>query len=244
MKTAYINLRHNHGERFNIFKSGFKALGYEVVSGFPDVSYISKGDVFCTWNRFSQADRIAKAFESGGGNVIVCENATWGNEFAGKKWLHIAKKYHNTAGMFNVGSSSRWDSLKVELLPFRCTGETVILPQRGLGSSPVRMPASWPVKALKKYQCRVRSHPGNIKPPKLSLEDDLANCRRVITWGSGAAIKALIMGVNVVSEMPNWIGEQDNTEESRLAMFNRLAWAQWTHEEIESGFAFTCLINR
>jgi hypothetical protein len=64
----------------------------------------------------------------------------------------------------------------------------------------------------------------------------------VITWGSGAAIKALLWGIQAVSEMPNWIGEQDNTPESRLEMFRRLALAQWELHEIESGEAFACLL--
>jgi hypothetical protein len=42
--------------------------------------------------------------------------------------------------------------------------------------------------------------------------------------------------------MPQWIGEQDNTDAGRLAMFQRLAWAQWRLSEIESGFAFRWLL--
>ena len=65
---------------------------------------------------------------------------------------------------------------------------------------------------------------------------------KVVTWGSGAAIKALQMGIRVHSDMPHWIGEQDNTTEGRLAMFRRLAWAQWTLEEIASGLPFERLL--
>ena len=50
-------------------------------------------------------------------------------------------------------------------------------------------------------------------------------------------------GIRVESHMPNWIGEQDNTDEGRVAMFRRLAWAQWTLEEIESGEPFQRLIR-
>ena len=49
-------------------------------------------------------------------------------------------------------------------------------------------------------------------------------------------------GIPALSEMPHWIGEQDNTEAGRLAMFRRLAWAQWTHEEIADGEAFARLL--
>jgi hypothetical protein len=64
----------------------------------------------------------------------------------------------------------------------------------------------------------------------------------VVTWGSGAAIKALQWGIPVVSEMPDWIGEQDNTDAGRLEMFRRLAWAQWTMEEIAHGEPFARLL--
>jgi hypothetical protein len=50
------------------------------------------------------------------------------------------------------------------------------------------------------------------------------------------------MGISVTSEMPNWIAEQDNTEEGRLAMFRRLTWAQWRLDEIASGDAFDWLL--
>jgi len=117
----------------------------------------------------------------------------------------------------------------------------VILPQRGIGSEPTKMPGTWPKKALKRYGGRVRTHPG--RHPGLSLEDDLANCGRVVTWGSGAAIKALLMGIPVISDMPNWVGGQDNTDCGRLDMFRRLAWAQWRLSEISSGDAFKWLLN-
>jgi hypothetical protein len=71
----------------------------------------------------------------------------------------------------------------------------------------------------------------------------LAKASKVVTWGSGAAIKALMMGIRVESHMPNWIGEQDNTDEGRLAMFRRLAWANWRLSEIESGQAFRWLLQ-
>lgn len=165
--------------------------------------------------------------------MLVAENATWGNEFAGRRWYTLARNRHNTAGMFPVGGNERWDRLGVEPAAWRTSGETVILAQRGIGSDPTRMPMGWPQRAQARHGGRIRSHPGRgvAKP----LEDDLAHAGKVVTWGSGAAIHALLMGIPVVSEMTNWIGEQDNTELGRLEMLRRLAWAQWELAEIESG---------
>ena len=98
------------------------------------------------------------------------------------------------------------------------------------------MPSDWP----RVQRGRLRPHPGKLlgKP----LEDDLAGAGKVVTWGSGAAVKALLMGIPVESHMPRWVAEQDNTEAGRLAMFRRLAWAQWTIDEIASGEPFRRLL--
>jgi hypothetical protein len=180
-------------------------------------------------------------FESQGLPVLVTENAAWGNDFAGDKWYTLARKRHNTAGMFPIGGSSRWDGLGIELPAWRTEGETVILAQRGIGSAPTAMPLRWAEKIHRQAGGRIRSHPGT--KPAVSVEDDLAQCGRVITWGSGAAIKALLMGMPVTSYMPKWIGEQDNTDAGRLAMFRRLAWAQFRLSEFESGEAFARMLN-
>lgn len=236
---AWLNLRYTVTERRLAFESGLEALGYKVYPGMTDDP--KPGDIFVTWNRIGRGNGCASAFEKRKLPVLVTENATWGNDFMGGRWYTIARHYHNTAGCFDIGPASRWDSLGVTLPPFRTKGETVILPQRGIGSEPTRMPATWPQKARRRHGGRIRQHPGRHKAKP--LEDDLRTCGKVITWGSGAAIKALLMGIPVISDMPNWIGEQDNTIEGRLAMFRRLAWAQWTLDEIASGYAFKRLLG-
>lgn len=170
------------------------------------------------------------------GRVLVAENATWGNDFAGKHWYSIARDWHNTAGTFPIGSPDRWHSLGYRLHRWRTEGETVVLPQRGIGPREVAMPRGWTAKG------RIRSHPGK-HGSGTTLELDLAHAGKVITWGSGAAVKALLWGIPVESHYPRWIGKQDNTDTGRLAMFERLAWAQWTHEEIAEGLPFRRLLG-
>lgn len=229
---AWLNLRHQQSERGAAFRKGLERLGYEVELGIPS----SPDDLFVTWNRIGQADRAANIFESAGRPVLVCENATWGNDFAGGQWLTMARNRHNTAGMFPVGGHDRWDSLRVDLQPWRTSGETVILAQRGIGSPPTVMPHGWAYH----QKGRLRPHPGRgLSKP---LADDLAKAGKVVTWGSGAAVLALMWGIPIESHMPNWIAEQDNTDAGRLAMFRRLAWAQWRLEEVSSGKAFEWLL--
>lgn len=236
---AWLNLRHAVPERWQAFSRGLERLGYSVQQGVT--SRPGAGDILVTWNRIRDGNQAAGVFESRGLPVLVTENASWGNDFAGARWYFLARNYHNRADGFYIGDADRWDSLGIPLQPFRRHGETVILPQRGIGPQGVAMPTGWTERALNRYGGRVRQHPGT-RPAK-PLEADLAQAGRVVTWGSGAAIKALLWGIPVISEMPGWIGEQDNTDAGRLAMFRRLAWAQWRLSEFESGEALDWLLQ-
>jgi hypothetical protein len=227
---AWLNLRHHNSARAEAFRQGLRACGYDVVEG---VTYDpAAGDVLVTWNRIGQGDRAAREFSRREATVIVAENATWGNYFAGGEWLTLARDWHNTAGCFPIGGPERWDALGVELARWRTEGETVVLPQRGIGAN--GMPHGWTARG------RVRRHPG--RGDATPLEDDLERAGKVVTWGSGAAVKALLWGIPVESHMPNWIAAQDNTDAGRLAMFRRLAWAQWRMDEIAAGEPFRRLL--
>jgi hypothetical protein len=220
---ARLNLRYTVPERRVAFEHGLKRIG--------------DPEVFVTWNRIGMADQVARQYEARGLPVIVAENAAWGNEFAGRQWYSLALGMHNTAGRFPVGDSDRFDGLGVELEAWRVDGERIVLPQRGIGPVGVAMPHGWTAQ----QRGRVRAHPGT--KACIPLEQDLAFAGQVVTWGSGAAIKALMWGIPVESHMPNWIGEQNNTDAGRLAMFRRLAWAQWDLAEIASGVPFERLLK-
>lgn len=234
MKRAFLNLRLTNRDRCELFERGLRLHGFKVEYGAP----MNPGpqDTLLTWNRIGVGASSARAFEAAGLPVIVVENAAWGNEFAGDRWYSIARNRHNTAGCFPVGGPERWDALGVELAPWRTQGETVILAQRGIGVKPTAMPLGWAQTAQTRHGGRIRPHPG--KKPAKALRDDLAKAGKVVTWGSGAAIQALQWGIPVHSDMPDWIGQQDNTDAGRLAMFRCLAWAQFCHKEISSGYAF------
>lgn len=236
---AWLNLRHAVPERWRAFAAGLQRLGYTVQPGVTQRP--GPRDVLVSWNRVQDGRLAADAFESRGRPVLVTENASWGNDFAGRRWYTLARGLHNTAARFPVGGPERWAGLGVELEPWRRGGETVILPQRGIGPPAVAMPRHWPGQAFKRHGGRIRPHPG--QGGGVDLQEDLAQAGQVVTWGSGAAIKALLWGIPVRSDMPGWIGEQDNTDAGRLQMFERLAWAQWTLDEIASGEPFARLLN-
>jgi hypothetical protein len=224
-------LRYSPPARVELFTRGLQALGYQVRDG------IGVGDLFVSWNRIGTADQVAHDCERQRVPVIVAENSSCGGMMPAH--IHVTRTRHNTAGVYPVGGPERWDRLQVPLLPWRATGgETVVLAQRGIGSHPTAQPRGW-----QHLQAgRVRPHPGR-HGAAIPLADDLARASRVITWGSAAAIQALAWGIPVQSGMPHWIGEQDNTDGGRLAMLRRMAWAQWSKEEICSGEAFRWLLQ-
>lgn len=226
---VYLNLRYAIQSRVDAFVSGLNTLGFAVGNRIDS-------DLFVTWNRIGDADRIAQQFEAHGKPVIVSENAAWGNEFNGGKWHTLGLGRHNTAGCFPVGGAERWDSLGVKLDPWRTEGETVVLGQRGIGV--YGMPRDWPSKV--KHLGRYRPHPG--RSTGVPLQCDLKNAAKVITWGSGAAVKALMWGIKVESHYPEWVARQGNCDESRLEMFRRLAWGQWQLDEIATGEPFRRLL--
>jgi hypothetical protein len=224
-----IILRHFHSPKARLFKDGLEALGYKA-------SEPRNADVLVIWNRYGGDVYHAQEAEARGAKVLIAENATWGNEFAGKRWYSLWPTLHNRASSIRPGGPDRWDSLGVTLEPWRNGPEVIGLPQRGIGPRAIAMPSGWTPPGC----TRIRKHPG--KGPCKPLEEDLAQAGRVVTWGSGAAVKALAWGIPVDSHMPDWCAEQDNTDSGRLAMFQRLAWAQFTHAEIASGEAFRCVL--
>lgn len=228
---AYLNLRHLDSERAQWFRVGLKAIGYSKV--LPGAGL---GDLLISWNRIGVGNSVANECERRGIPILVAENASWGATVPGR-WLHMSRTRHNTAGLFPVGCAERWDRLGVTLDPFRTEGETVVLGQRGIGSPPVAQPRGWE----QGIAGRLRAHPGRGTPKP--LRDDLANAGKVVTWGSAAAVEALSWGISVESHMPQWIGQQANTEADRLRMFREMAWSQFTPEEIASGWALKWLLT-
>lgn len=248
MKRAWIGLREQPHYRRDAFAEGARRVGYAPQYGLT--MQPGDSDILVIWNRFNGADDAASAFEQRGLPVLVAENGYLGNDFAGDRWYAISRNHHNGAGSWNNYGSARWDSLGIELLPYRTEGsELVLLPQRGIGERGVAMPHDWTAAAARRSNGRVRLHPGTRDC--VPLEKDLAHARAVYTWGSGAAIKALAWGIPAYSDMPNWIAasaaarfgeEPKRCELARLQMFRRLAWAMWRLKEIESGFAYDVLL--
>lgn len=232
---------------------GLAAAGFEVCDRSPRPQ---PGDVLLVWNRRGQTEHAVRTHERAGATVLVAENG-YLPKVAGAKHYALAISNHNGAGRWRVGGPERWESFGIELAPWRESGSHIlVLPQRGIGPPGIAMPTAWPQRAFAQLRARtsrrieVRRHPGQEKSEPYRA---LHGAHAAVTWGSGAAIKALVVGVPVFHDFPRWIGApaarlgflelEDPFLGDRLPMFQRLAWAQYTLSEIESGFAFDWLLN-
>lgn len=248
MKVASVLLKQQPTYRHHCFVTGLKAVGYSVI--YRAQHKPNPGDVLVVWNRHQFQEKVIADYEKAGGIVLIAENGYIGSTKA------IARSFHNGAGTWYQGEEDRWAKLGIELAPWREDGDHIlVLPQRGMGSPGVAMPRNWLASVLlhlsnvTKRPVRVRKHPGQNQC--ISLEDDLKGAWAAVTWGSGAGIKSIVAGVPVFHTMGKWIGASAATTNlsdienpylgDRLPMLQRLAWAQWTLPEIESGEPFRAL---
>lgn len=235
-------LRNSLHYRKEAFNEGLTRAGFKVSKERFDPE---PGDLLLIWNRYGGFHETALMFERAGAHVLVVENGYLGKDWRGQEWFSIARNHHAGAGEWSDRGSERWDSWGVELAPFRDGQETLILGQRGIGEPGVRSPEAWAELVRHRIGGRIRPHPG-VSPAK-SLAEDLANVGKVVTWHSGAALHALMLGVPVWHDYPQWIGatagrplaewscEPNTDEAARLSMFRRLAWSIWTLDEVRTG---------
>jgi hypothetical protein len=238
--------------RRNAFYEGLRQVGARAESSARAADH----DVLVIWNRYGPYDAIAREFEAKGKPVIIAENGYLGRDWRGGHWYAMARNFHNGAGTWPDGGPERWASMDVPLDPWRNTGgEVVVLATRSIGPPQFAEPRGWSAQVCAElnragHVARVRPHPG--ERPAVPLADDLATAQAVVTWGSGGALKALQMGIPVFHGFSKWIGAAAAAPYNarltgaflgnRTPMFERLAWAMWSTDEIASGVPFKCLL--
>lgn len=252
-KKAYVLIRPLPQYRRDVFEKGLKRVGYEVDFSCP--TRPNEDDVLVIWNRYGHNHTLATMFEARGARVIVAENGYLPMRETTKTFA-LALNFHNGAGGYPTRDYVRADRIDVVLKPWqqRDDGELLLLPQRGIGCPGVAMPSTWLSDAknqLAKTGLRIRTrlHPGTTDT--LPIEHDLSGVRAVATWASGAALKAIVAGVPAMYGLENWIGAQassfgyslDNiVRPDRAEMLERIGWAQWSKEEVETGEPFERLL--
>lgn len=187
--------------------------------------------------------------------MLVAENGYVKGPKDGGDYYALARKAHNGAGEWAEGGPERWDALGVALKPWRTNGGHVLVcPNRPFGMPGLAMPAGWSMDVMRRLskltqrEIRYRPHPGNDAPKK-PLAEDLAGAWAVVIWASSAGVNALVSGIPVICESPWWICKaatgtlvESPYMPERLPVMQRLAWAQFNLQEIESGFAFASLL--
>jgi hypothetical protein len=246
--------------RHEAFLAGLKAADYEVSTGLRDPR---PGDVLCAWNRYGTAEDVAGKFERAGGRVLIVENGYIGKDHLGRQLYAIAEGQHNGAGRwFRRTDTRRFHDLGVAVQSWRAVGNHILVTaQRGIGSRSMASPYHWAEDVARrlaqrtKRAVRIRPHPEDRSAPKVPpLEEDLEGAHAVVTWASGAAVKALIAGIPVFYEAPHWILEGaarkgiDDIENpwlgDRTPHLERMAWGQWSVDEIASGLPFRLLLEK
>lgn len=243
---AYLLIRDLPPYRRESFAQGLRHLGYEVHKDAPSVP--RQTDVLCIWNRYGRNDYLARTFEQVGAKVLVAENGYLGRDWRGEHWYALSLGNHNGAGEWNPDGPERWDSFGTGFRDWRESGtETVVLATRHIGPNGVAEPRNWSQSIAKELHARIRAHPG--EKPCVPLEQDLSRAKCVVTWGSGAALKCLLMGIPVQYGFKKWIGAPGATpiggdgKGDRLAMLRRLAWAMWRTDELATGEPFARLLT-
>lgn len=263
--VAYVMIRAEPCYRADAFKQGLRAAGY-LIQGAPRAQPPNPCDVLVIWNRYGRFNHYAEVFERAGARVIVAENGFLGRDAPGGPWYSLCSSMPLACGSWPVfhGEEHRWDEIAyamgAKICEWRNSGnEIIILAQRGIGPPGVRQPDGWHRRTAEQlkaagHRVRVRVHPGE-NPPPISLEDDLRNARAVVTWASGAAFKALLLGVPVLYGCEQWVGREAATflrvsrnleisSPERLPTFRRLAWSVWRTREIVTGLPFRRLAWR
>ena len=260
MGSACSMLRPEPHYRADAVARGLSALGFRIEKEPKPLP--TEDDVLVIWNRYGQFAQQAQRYESNGARVVVLENGYMGREWKGCIWYAAALSRHNGGGAWTVGPAERARALfEDQLRPWTSieNGEQLMLLQRGIGSPPVAQPPAWKDSAhsqLKRAgfnRIRIRAHPGRNPGKVEPLDNQLARAEFAVTWASGAAIKALLLGIPVFYGFNNWVGAPAARHINQLAegpfkgdrwpMLERLAWAMWDLREIESGEAFDHLLR-
>lgn len=137
----------------------------------------------------------------------------------------------------------------------------------GLGHEQTRQPNGWDLEICSQlkssgYDVVFRRHPRTrdtnlSKYPKWlsvsnqSLFDDLQNTKATVVYSSNTATESLIEGVPVIYCGKNIFLKDAcspsinklNYYNDRLSLFEHMAWAQYSIEEIASGYMFDILLN-
>lgn len=239
--------------RYKRFANGLKAIGYEVTHK-P-----GPGDLLVIWNRYKANHELALQYEQEGKPVIVAENPYIKRDSAGRTYTALALHGHNGSGRHRSGDAQRWRAMEMRVWPWQGGGDWILLAsQRGIGAPGMAMPETFLNRAEEMLRDLTGMHVERREPPsrtqgQVPLDQLWPKIHACVVWTSNVATEALMAGVPAFYMGPHHIMEHaaehgvENIlhpkKRERLSAFERLAWAQWTDDEIEKGRAFKWLLS-
>lgn len=266
-RRAWLLIREQKpSERWFLLAKGLAAYGASVhrYDRSEDLPRPGPSDILMLWNRRPEHEEAARRFEQCGAFVLVAENAYVSPDAAGREYMAISRGHHNGAGAWPEGDGERWGRMEVPLQPWRGHDPAIgidiqVCEQRSIGEEGMAMPTGWGSTTRRRlegmvYRPVMIRKPPSRRPGQKSLGEMLRSTRAVVVWTSNVATLALIYGVPAWYAGPHHIMapalmrdvgqlEQPIAEPDRNKAFQRMAWAQWTHDEIRSGEAFARLLD-
>lgn len=258
MPHAYVHLPATAHYRREAFVNGFARLGFIVHMEQPTKTMAAQ-DAAIVWNMTGRSHQTLD--HSGQGALMVAENGYCGADRAGHQFYAIALDGHNGSGRWHAPDDSRLRALNLDFKPFyaRDHGRVLVADQRGIGSRLMRSPAGFADQTAFEIatqigaDVRIRRHPGRHAPER-TLAEDLEWAETLVVWSSNCATRALREGIQTFFKAPaivtagaaqpynpTCLGEF--TEEARWDAYARMAWAQWSLDEINSGEALKILLE-
>lgn len=259
---AVCLIRSDPHYRRHAFETGLKRAGY-TLNDSPAALPTARDDLLVIWNRYGAFEARANEWERRGGTVLVCENGYAGKDSEGRQYYAISVHGHNGSGWFPDGDGARFDALGLVVHPWKVGGRKIVVRgQRGIGTAQMASPVRWhnntAARLAKRQPWPVQciDHPGRHAPnppPEVYLADALA----CVIWASSVGVTALLMGVPVFYDAPYWICQMGarrlrdspdadyplKDDRMRRYALERMAWAQWSVAEIETGEPFKRLVG-
>lgn len=230
--------------------AGARRFG-EVTTELPD--RFTPEDVLIIWSPFRACWRapIFAAAKAAGSRVVVMERG-WLSPIGGARYYQVALDGWNGSGRFSAGGPERWRSWSVPLRDWRRDGNHVLVignNRRHTTRDPRRTPAGWaesvgfdsPRPVLRR-----------LTRKRVPLDAQLQDAWCTVVWTSTVAIKSILAGVPAFYCGPTLIGAElaspgldieHPVMPDRIPVLERIAWTQWTAEEVAGGEPFARLFD-
>lgn len=214
--------------------------------------------------------KIAKAHRDRGLPVISFDLGYWErNGLNGRKWRVSFNSFHPQQYVMNGlrPSAARWKSAKLPFYPAAKPGTGPIMLVGNAPKSQRVGAAGWTAKKARQlrekfpnskilYRPKPNRRRENVICDAVStgpVENDLARCSLVVCRHSNVAVDACMLGIPVVCEdgaaaaiYPHRLDDHDNQpdDNTRREFLERLAWWQWSIEDIRADVAWPWLLKQ